>query len=171
MTTYVALLRAVNVGGTGTLPMAALAAMCRRIGFANARTYSASGNVVFDSALPERHVRQHLELALELYAEQPVGVLVRTGAEMAAVLANNPFPDAAPNRAVAIFLNAAPCRALLQGATGMNGEEMRLGAREVYVHYVAGIGRSKLKIPGTENGTMRNMNTIARLAQMAGERP
>jgi len=51
VTTYVALLRAVNVGGTGKLPMAALKAMCETIGCTNVRTYIASGNVVFDSRL------------------------------------------------------------------------------------------------------------------------
>ena len=53
MTKYVALLRAVNVGGTGKLPMAELRAMCESIGFAKVRTYIASGNVVFESELHE----------------------------------------------------------------------------------------------------------------------
>jgi uncharacterized protein (DUF1697 family) len=148
MTTYIALLRAVNVGGTGKLPMSALTAMCERIGFAHAKTYIASGNVVFDSALSEKQVKRRLATELERYAGKPVGVLVRTGAELAGVLASNPFPAAAPNRTVAIFLDTAPVRAVLHGVTGVNGEDIRRGAREVYVHYVNGIGPSKLKIPG-----------------------
>ncbi len=172
MTTYIALLRAVNVGGTGKLPMSALTAMCERIGFSKVRTYIASGNVVVDSTLSERHVRRQLETELERYAGKSVGVLVRTSAEMANILANNPFPRAAPNYTVAIFLHTAPSRAVLHGITGVNGEEVRLGAREVYVHYGAGMGRSKLKIPGTETGTARNMNTIRKLVQMAtSDRP
>jgi uncharacterized protein (DUF1697 family) len=170
MTTYVALLRAVNVLGTGNLPMAALTAMCERIGFSHARTYIASGNVVFDSRLAEKQVKRRLEAELARHAKKPVSVLVRTGAELADVLANNPFPDAAPNQAVAIFLDTAPSRAMLQGVRGANREEVRLGAREVYVHYPDGIGRSKLKIPGAEIGTMRNMNTIAKLVEMATDR-
>jgi uncharacterized protein (DUF1697 family) len=172
MTTYIALLRAVNVLGTGSLPMAALVAMCERSGFSNARTYIASGNVVFDSRLAEKQVKKRLETELERYAKKPVGVMVRTGAELADVLANNPFPNAASNQAVAIFLDAAPSRAVLQGVRGGTREEVRLGAREVYVHYPDGIGRSKLRIPGTETGTMRNMNTIAKLVHMAtSDRP
>ncbi|HEY0489493.1 MAG TPA: DUF1697 domain-containing protein, partial [Telluria sp.] len=54
MTTFIALLRAVNVGGTGKLPMTELKAMCEAAGFTNVRTYIASGNVVFDSALAEK---------------------------------------------------------------------------------------------------------------------
>ena len=46
MTTYVCLLRAINVGGTGNLPMSELRAMCERIGGSNVRTYIASGNAV-----------------------------------------------------------------------------------------------------------------------------
>ena len=61
MTHYVALLRAVNVGGTGKLPMAELRAMCESLGFANVRTYIASGNVVFSSKLSETAVKKKLE--------------------------------------------------------------------------------------------------------------
>jgi uncharacterized protein (DUF1697 family) len=56
MTRYIALLRAVNVGGTGKLPMAELRSMCESVGFTNVRTYIASGNVVFDSKLAEASV-------------------------------------------------------------------------------------------------------------------
>jgi uncharacterized protein (DUF1697 family) len=92
-------------------------------------------------------------------------------AEMADILAKNPFPNSAPNHTVAIFLDTTPSHAVLDGITGANGEEVRLGAREVYVHYGAGMGRSKLKIPGTETGTARNMNTIAKLVQMVTSHP
>jgi uncharacterized protein (DUF1697 family) len=102
MTRYVALLRAVNVGGTGKLPMTELRAMCEGCSFKDVRTYVASGNVVFKANLDEAAVQAKLEAALQSYAGKPVGVAVRTGAEMAAVLAANPFGAAAPNRIVAI---------------------------------------------------------------------
>jgi uncharacterized protein (DUF1697 family) len=64
MTKYIALLRAVNVGGTGTLPMVDLRAMCRDAGFARVETYIASGNVVFESkAAPSDTVAKLAELA------------------------------------------------------------------------------------------------------------
>jgi len=103
MAAYVALLRAVNVGGTGKLPMVELKAMCERAGFGKVRTYIASGNVVFDSRETEGPVKATLEAALAAYAGKPVGVLVRTASELTKVLANNPFPDALPNRTVVIF--------------------------------------------------------------------
>ncbi|HSX60148.1 MAG TPA: DUF1697 domain-containing protein [Tahibacter sp.] len=167
MTAFVALLRAVNVGGTGKLPMAELKAMCEACGFAGVKTYIASGNVVFTTRKSEAAVQKALAAALQDHAGKPVGVLVRTAAEMAAVLAANPFPKAAPNRTVAIFLDGPPPRDAAKKATHVNGEEIALGTREIYVHYGDGMADSKLKIPAAAAGTARNMNTVAKLAEMA----
>ena len=108
MTSFVALLRAVNVGGTGRLPMSDLKDIGEELGFGTVRTYIASGNVVFTSRLSEAVIKAALEKRLEAYAGKPVGALVRTAAEMAQVLADNPFPKAAPNRTMAVFLDRAP---------------------------------------------------------------
>lgn len=167
MPAFVALLRAVNVGGTGKLPMAELAAMCEACGFAGIRTYIASGNVVFTSRKSEAAVRDALAAALEAYAGKPVGVFVRTAGEMAAVLAANPFPEARPNRVVAVFLDTPPPRDCLTSASHVKDEQMALGAREIYIHYGDGMADSKLKVPAANAGTARNMNTVAKLAAMA----
>lgn len=167
MPSYIALLRAVNVGGTGKLPMTELKAMCEAAGFQKVATYIASGNVVFTSKLAEAKVKAALEKAMQAYAGKPVGVMVRTADEMAAVLQQNPFPEAPGNRAVAIFLDEPPPRDALKGATGQAEEEMALGTREIYVFYGDGMADSKLKIPAAKNGTARNMNTVAKLAAMA----
>jgi len=171
MTAFVALLRAVNVGGTGKLPMSELAAMCEAAGFAKVKTYIASGNVVFVSALAETKVKAELEKRLADYAGRPVGVAVRTAQEMAQVLDGNPFPDAAGNRAVVIFLDAAPPKDGADKATGRaHDEEIGLGRREIYVRYGdAGQGNSKLRIPAAKAGTARNMNTVAKLTAMASK--
>ncbi|CAB3647119.1 hypothetical protein LMG22037_00700 [Paraburkholderia phenoliruptrix] len=169
MTRYIAFLRAVNVGGTGKLPMADLRAMCESLSFTRVRTYIASGNVVFESKLGEASVKSRLERCLEEYAGKPVGVAVRTGAELAQVLAANPFKSAAPNRTVAIFLDAPPPADALAHASGQRDEEMALGTREIYVHYNDGMADTKLKIPAARTGTARNMNTVAKLVEMANE--
>ncbi|MEO8071150.1 MAG: DUF1697 domain-containing protein [Acidobacteriota bacterium] len=167
MTAFVALLRAVNVGGTGKLSMSVLTGLCEDAGFGKVKTYIASGNVVFESSRSEQQVKALLETALRKYAGKPVRVLVRTAAEVAAVLAANPFPDAAPSRTVAIFLDAAPPDDALDHVSGINGEEIRLGTREIYVHYGDGMAHSKLKIPAAGAGTARNMNTVAKLSTLA----
>lgn len=169
MITYIALLRAVNVGGTGKLPMSVLKAMCKKLGFSSVRTYIASGNVVFESPKPEAQVQEALAASLEKYAGKPVGVVVRTVAEIAEVLAGNPFPNALPHRTLVIFLNATPLKNALVDVTGRNGEELALGRREIYVSYGDGMSSSKLKIPAAKSGTARNMNTVAKLAEMAAK--
>jgi uncharacterized protein (DUF1697 family) len=167
MVKYIALLRAVNVGGTGKLPMSDLKAMCEDAGFSKVQTFIASGNVVFESKASASKVKCDLEARLLAYAESPIGVVVRTAAEMAAVLKANPFPMAAPSHTIAIFLDASPPADALARASGVKDEQMRLGKREIFVYYGAGMGKSKLNIPAAKSGTARNMNTIAKLAQMA----
>src|ERR1700688_148726 len=137
MTKYVALLRAVNVGGSGKLPMTELKSMCESSGFVNPRTYIASGNVVFESKLPEPAVKAKLERCMATYAGKPVEVMVRTGPEMSAVLAKNPFKSRPPNQTVAIFLDERPPKDALKTITGQDKEEVALGTREIYVYYPA----------------------------------
>ena len=167
MTHYIALLRAVNVGGTGKLPMGELKAMCEAAGFTDVRTYIASGNVLFTSKLGEAAVREKLEQQLHDYAGKPVGVLIRTAAEMARVLADNPFPEAPGNRVVAIFLDAPPTTSALDDVKHQKLERLACGKREIYVHYGDGMADSRLTIPAAKAGTARNINTIAKLAQLA----
>jgi uncharacterized protein (DUF1697 family) len=167
MQSFIALLRAVNVGGTGKLPMTDLKIMCEAAGFHSVKTYIASGNVVFQSPRTEAQVKKVLEVGLAAYAGKPVGVLVRSAAEMAAVLAANPFKDMPGNCTLAIFLDDPPPKDAAEKATGRVREEIRLGQRELYVYYPDHMGQSKLRIPAAKNGTARNMNTVAKLAEMA----
>ena len=154
-------------GVPGKLAMTELQAMCAHAGFTRAKTYIASGNVMFDSAADLVGVKSALEARLLAYVGKQVGVAVRTAAELRAVLDANPFRDAPPNHTVAIFLDAQPPPDALAYAVGVADEEMRLGLREIYVFYASGIGRSKLRIPAARHGTARNMNTIAKLVAMA----
>ena len=169
MPVFIVLLRAVNVGGTGKLPMGDLKRLCENAGFRNVRTYIASGNVVAERDGAAAAAKAALEAELQAYAGKPVGVVIRTDAEMAEIVANNPFPDLSASRTVAIFLDHVPPADALNNVKGRANEEIRLGAREIYVHYPDGIGRSKLRIPAAEDGTARNMNTVAKLAAMAAE--
>jgi uncharacterized protein (DUF1697 family) len=167
MSIYVALLRAVNVGGTGKLPMAELVSMAHAAGFHRARTYIASGNLVFESDRSEAEAKAALEQRLAVYAGKPVGVMVRTGKEMTALLAANPFPDKAPSRTVVIFLDEPPPANALEQVVAPGGEQVQLGSREIYIHYGETMGRSKLKVPAAKDGTARNINTVTRLVALS----
>ena len=169
MPAYIALFRAVNVGGTGKLPMAELAAMCEAEGYAHVQTYIASGNVVFESKTSAKTIKTALETRLQSYAGKAIEVIVRTAAELVDVLQANPFPDAAPNRVIVHFLNDAPSSDALAHLKGQQREELRLGKREIYIHYPDGQGSSKLVIPAAKSGTGRNINTVAKLAELASK--
>lgn len=166
---HVVLLRAVNVGGTGKLPMAELKALCEGCGFAGVRTYIASGNVVLSSPAAPAQVKAALEAALARHAGKPVGVVVRSAEELARALDANPFAHAAPNRAVIVFLDAPPPPDTLARLSHLAGEEVALGEREIYVHYGDGMRDSKLRIPAAQAGTARNLNTVGALLRMARE--
>ncbi|WP_419727986.1 DUF1697 domain-containing protein [Lichenicola sp.] len=159
---FVALLRAVNVGGTGKLAMSELRAICEDAGLDAVQTYIASGNVVFRSDLDEAAIKAALQDRLA------TGILVRTGPELAEILDANPFRQAPGNRVTVIFLDEPASPGLLDQVTGRaDDEQLRIGRREIYVHYGSGIGASKLRIPAAARGTARNINTVARLAAMA----
>lgn len=167
MTTYIALLRAVNVGGTGKLPMSELRAMCCDAGFTRVETYIASGNVVFQSEATPSKIQAELEARLQAFSGKPARVIVRSEREMLAVLKANPFPKAAPNSTYVVFLSEPPPSDALAHASGQKDEQISLGEKEIYIQYGSGMGRSKLQIPAAKTGTARNMNTVAKLVEMA----
>ena len=168
MTAFVGLLRAVNVGGR-KLVMADLKAVADGLGLGAAETYIASGNLLFTSSKSEGEVKTALEAALTKHMGKPVGVMVRTAKEMAAVADANPFASEPGNKVVAIFLDEAPSKDAAGQAKNVDDERMALGVREIYVHYPSGQGPSKLRIPAAAKGTARNMNTVTKLAELAEE--
>jgi uncharacterized protein (DUF1697 family) len=169
MTAYVALLRAVNVGGTGKLPMSELKRIAEELGFGCPKTFIASGNLLFTSDLSETDVREKLEAGLADHIGKPVAVMVRTAAEMAAVVKANPFADEPRNRVIVTFLPEPPPKGAFDAARHLGDERMALGKCEIYVAYPDGMGQSKLRIPAAEKGTGRNMNSVSKLAEMAKE--
>jgi uncharacterized protein (DUF1697 family) len=168
MTVYVALLRAVNVGGR-KLVMADLKAIAEELGFEKARTFIASGNLLLASSKSEAEVSSLLEEWLKKHMGAEVPVMVRTASEMAAIAKANPFRREPPSKVAVIFFEEPPPKDSIEQARGIADEELALGRREIYVHYPSGMGRSKLRLPARAAGTARNMNSVARLAQLAKE--
>lgn len=171
MTSYVALLRAVNVGGTGKLAMADLRDMGLELGFGNVRTFIASGNLLFESALEESAVKQRLEARLTIFAGKRVPVLVRTAEEMAAIVAADPFPDAHSSRHLIYFMDHPPQPDLPTLCRDINGERIALGTRELYVDYGEGIRFTRLKIPGKEDRTARSINSVRKITALLAQQP
>jgi uncharacterized protein (DUF1697 family) len=171
MTAYVALLRGVNLLGVSTLKMADLKAIAGDLGLQSVRTYIASGNLLFLSDEPEDNLRQKLEQKLQAHMGREVRVMLRTAEEMDEAVRRNPFTDSPGNSVQAFFMNEPPRRDLLGTVRNQaHDERIAAGAREVYVAYgERGIGKSRLRIPAAEAGTARNMNTVAKLAELARE--
>lgn len=169
MAAYAALLRAVNVGGTGKLAMTELRRLCEGCGFDGVATYIQSGNVVFQTRRSEASAQKQLAAALAEKIGKPVGVFLRSGSELDGVLEANPFPDAPPNRVLVYFTDAALKRSELQAlatAPAPGGEQVEGHGREVFVFYPEGMGRSKLALPVQKTGTGRNLNTVRKLREL-----
>jgi uncharacterized protein (DUF1697 family) len=170
MTSFVALLRGVNLMGATTLRMSDLKAIAEELGLQSVRTYIASGNLLFASRKGESAIKAALEQAVKVHMAREIGVMVRTADEMAAAVAANPFAEEPGNRVAAIFLDEPPPAGALDAAKNVADERMALGTREIYVHYPSGQGQSKLAIPAAAKGTARNLNTVAKLAELAREK-
>ncbi|MDE1466967.1 DUF1697 domain-containing protein [Aurantiacibacter sp. D1-12] len=166
MTTWIVLLRAVNVGGTGKIAMAPLREALAKSGFPDVRSYIASGNLVFTGPDDVEAVRAQLTAVITKAFGWCPDLILRTADEIADVETRNPFPDAAGNQLLVIFTDEAPS---IDGIRHQADEQLAPGEREVFVHYPSGMGTSKMVVPAAKTGTGRNMNTVRKLAAMAAD--
>jgi uncharacterized protein (DUF1697 family) len=176
-TRYVALLRGINVGKARQVSMPRLTEILDARGHGNVRTHLRSGNVVLDSPLGEAELAADVETAIEGEFGFAVPVVVRTGAEIAAVVAGDPFASVAtdPARYLVTFLPGKPAAkdvAALPPVEG--GGEYLVRGRELYLWLPDGIANTPIaawkwdKLLGVA-GTGRNWNTVTRLAELAAE--
>lgn len=177
MTTYVALLRAVNVAGRNKLPMARLREVCGALGAEEVRTYIQSGNVVFHSPLDAGELRASLEERLAQELGGPVTVILRTEAQLESILRSNPFlADGRPEQELyASFLSAAPESWRVDELDPARGapDEFRVVGDTIYLHLPTGAGTTKLTNPWFENAlgvtaTARNWRTVTALVELCG---
>ena len=172
---YVALLRAVNVGGA-KLPMAELREVCAALGWQGVRTYIQSGNVVFDSD----DAPAALEAALEAAVEQRFGfarpVIVRTAGQWAEYAAGSPFPAQQQTQPNYLLLGVAKAPVAVGAAQVLQaraaaGEEVRQAADALWIWFPDGSGVSKLTPAAIDKAagspvTTRNWRTVCRLQEM-----
>ncbi|HUR63292.1 MAG TPA: DUF1697 domain-containing protein [Candidatus Thermoplasmatota archaeon] len=178
MTTFVALLRAVNVGGR-KVPMADLRKLVERLDFGEVQTYIQSGNLVFMGAGTAAAVEAKLEKAIAAKFGIEVPVIARTAEQWKAYLAvPKPFAQAAadtPNWLLLGLSKQPPRKEAVAEllARAKNGERLELAGDGLWVHYPAGVGESKLTPASIDKAvgsplTARNLNTVRKLAEMAG---
>lgn len=178
MPAYVALLRAVNLGAHQSIAMADLRAFAEALGLKDARTLLQSGNLVFESAKSGAT----LESLLEKSAAKELGLatpfIVRNAAQWRDIIESNPFPREAkdtPSRLTLMPLKAAPSAASVKALQAAHKGPEKIAARggDLYIHYVEGIGNSKLTNKKIEKalgalGTVRNWNTVLKLEAILG---
>ncbi len=172
------LLRGINVGGKNKLPMADVKGLLKALGAIEPVSYLQSGNVVCSSTDPELHTK--LSKAIANSAKLDVPVMRRTGAELAAVIAGNPFPEQAgrPKNLHVAFLTEAPdCLSTELGTIHFEGavlrhgdDELVLADREIYLSYAANSRNSSLAAVLRKSKldfTARNWTTVCKLAELA----
>jgi uncharacterized protein (DUF1697 family) len=177
MTVAIALLRGVNVGGANKISMDRLREICLSLKLRDPQTYIQSGNVVFGTTERDlARIARRMEDAIEKSHSFRPHVILRSAAEMRAVIANSPFagqPELDPAKLIVSFLAEAPSadvpKKLLSIKVGP--EDLRISGRELYIYFPDGMGRSKLP-PVLERrlgipATARNWNTVAKLLAMA----
>jgi uncharacterized protein (DUF1697 family) len=177
VTVFIALLRAINVGGTGKLPMKDLKAACEKAGLEHVSTYIASGNIVFASEKSATAVKSLIAgLLRDHFGLIKNHTLIRVPEDLANVIARNPFAEAAkarPNLLMVNFLDDHPPAGAAAALAAYDGlERLHLDRNHLYVDYREGVARSKLtpafldkalKVPATA----RNWNTTNKLLEMA----
>jgi uncharacterized protein (DUF1697 family) len=176
MAVFIAVLRAVNVGGTGKLPMSALKAACEQAGLQRVATYIASGNLVFaHDGTAEQAQSIIAGLLSTRFGLTKNHTIIRTPDALSKALAASPFPDAALARPASLmlhFLEATPPAGAAEALAAWGGpERIHLAGDHLYIDYVEGAGRSKLTPAFIERatkvaGTARNWNTAQKLLEM-----
>lgn len=179
MTTRLALIRGINVGGRKTVAMAELRELAATLGLLDARSLQLAGNLVFRSgARNDAALERLLESAIAKRFHLDADVFVRTAADWKDVVARNPFHDEAardPGRLLVMFLKSVPqagdVKALRAAIAGP--EIVQARGRHAYIVYPDGIGRSRLTHAIIESklktrGTGRNWNTVLSLGALAG---
>jgi uncharacterized protein (DUF1697 family) len=173
MAKYAVLLRGVNVGGHRRVPMAQLREMLTAAGFTDVQTLLQSGNAIVASPAATAKVQEQITTLIHKELGFAVDVLIRTHAQLAAVIKANPYPDAVnePTRLHASFLSADPPKGWLEtiDAEVYLPDVFSLGKQVVYIHFAVGAGVSKIdrlfkKMPVI--ATARNWNTVLKLADL-----
>ena len=172
MTTYVALLRGINLGPHKRIAMGELRKALESLGYADVETYLQSGNAIFTARKGAAAVGHEIETEVRSRFGHEVKVLVRTPEELAVVVDGNPFPEATsePTKVHVAFLSAAPAPHRMAALDMANHEpdELCVGDGVIYLRYPDGAGRTKLTNDLLERrlgvtATSRNWNTVTAL--------
>jgi uncharacterized protein (DUF1697 family) len=178
MTTYISILRGINVGGQKKIRMADLKSLYEYHGLTNVETYVQSGNVVFDSTETDRgNLQKAIEAQIEANYGFTVPVLIRTGDDFRRVIKSHPFAGEEPIRVLVTFLYEQPEPSKWDELRTYKDkvDQFALGEQEIFLYCPGGYGKTKLSNTFFErklgvSATTRNWMTINMLYEMASKR-
>jgi len=172
----VALLRGINVGGRGKLPMADLRAIATDLGYDEVATYIQSGNLVLTSRESAASVARDLAAAIAAAGDVSPAVTVRTRSQLAKIVRDNPFLARGEDAGLQhVLFTEGPAKAAVAGLDlpSYAPEEAIAVGHELYLFLPNGVGRSKLAVDvGRQKGvvgTMRNWRTVTTVLAMADD--
>ena len=176
-TTYIALLRGVNVGGHNRVPMSELRAACQKLGWSSVQTYIQSGNLLLKSDSSAPRLEESIERLIERTFALAIPVIVRSAADWTAAARGNPFPDVSDEEPNAVMLGLskrAPKREAANelAARALSGERVERVGDDIWIHFGSGMGRSKLTPQFLDKAvgspvTLRNWRTVLKLDELA----
>lgn len=183
MASFIALLRAVNVGGHGKLSMAAFRTLLQGLGYQNVETYIQSGNAVFDAGGPAAKVARHLSAALMEHTGAPVDVILCTPEELDRIIAGNPFAAEAAADGARVHVGFLDRPAPANAAAGLQRivdqyphrrDRFQVSGNTLYLHLPDGAAETKFTPKALEKilvgvSTARNWNTVLKLREMAAK--
>jgi uncharacterized protein (DUF1697 family) len=174
---FIALLRGINVSGHNRIPMKELVPLVEELGFEDVRHYIQSGNLVFAAGSDAATIEGQIEAAIEQHFQLRIPVIVRSDLQWPAYVSGNPFPEAAATRGngLMLALSKQPLKAgVVEGLRerALCGERIEQVGDALWVDYAEGVAKSKLlpalfdRLAGS-SVTARNWNTVLKLAQMS----
>lgn len=168
MQKYACYLRAVNVGGTGKLPMSELKKICEKLGFKKVKTYIASGNVIFETIQSNNEIKSLIENELLNFFGKETQVFIRDLPQLKQIIENVPFENIAPNRLIISLIDEMP-QSPIYGVKNQKDEQIIANEFAIYTYYGDGMANSKLNAPWFKISTGRNLNTIRKMVEMLEE--
>lgn len=172
MTSYVAFLRGINLGGSNKIAMPALRELAVTLGYGDVRTSINSGNLLFTATGTDRELSEQIQRALLEEFGKSIDVAVRSEAQLRRLLGSNPYPDGNPSQVTVAFLTGPAPATAQQKVTALatEAEPVTFAGDEVWVNYTEGIANSKLaaqfvKAVGV-SATVRNVRTVGKVVAL-----
>lgn len=174
--TWIALLRGINVSGKNQIAMPALRAVCAGLGWQEVQSYIQSGNLIFQAEGPAADLELQLEAAITEQFGLNIPAIIRAAAVWPAYLQGNPFPEASqaePNRVMLTLARLPPRQDALARLRerAVGGEQLAQAGDAIWVYYPAGAGATRLspalfdRLVGSPV-TARNWRTVQKLAEL-----